>query len=161
MSHPGGKTYVIGSDSNGYALKMELRAFLDSEGVSYEDVGVCGPDEDTMYPVIAERVARAIRDSGYVKNGILVCGTGIGMSIAANKFRGIYAAVCHDIYSAERARLSNDSNVIAMGAQIVGPVLAVRLLARWLSLEYVDGRSTPKILRIREIENREMNEKAQ
>ena len=83
------------------------------------------------------------------------------MSIAANKFRGIYAAVCHDIYSAERARLSNDSNVIAMGAQIVGPVLAVRLLARWLSLEYVDGRSTPKILRIREIENREMNEKAQ
>lgn len=160
MSHPNGKTYVIGSDGNGYALKMELKAYLDSEGVPYEDVGVHGSDEDTMYPVIAERAARAIRDSGYVKNGILVCGTGIGMSIAANKFKGIYAAVCHDIYSAERARLSNDANVITLGAQIVGPVLAVRLLARWLSLEFVPGRSTPKILRIREIEKNEMSEAA-
>lgn len=156
MPYSDGKAYVIGSDANGHALKTELKAFLDSEGVPYEDVGVCSCDEDTMYPVIAERVAKAVRDSGYTKNGILVCGTGIGMSIAANKFRGIYAAVCHDIYSAERARLSNNTNVITMGAQIIGPALAVRILAKWLSLEFVPGRSTPKIQRIREIEESEM-----
>jgi ribose 5-phosphate isomerase B len=97
-------------------------------------------------------VAEKIVASNYEKEGILICGTGIGMAITANKFRGIYAAVCHDSYSAERARLSNNSNVLCMGARIIGPELAKKILREWLNLEFKGGRSLPKVQRIAAIE---------
>ena len=94
------------------------------------------PDDQTEYPVVAQRAMEKIIASNYSKEGILICGTGIGMAITANKFPGIYAAVCHDNYSAERARLSNNSNVLCMGARIIGPELAKKVLREWLSLEF-------------------------
>lgn len=127
---------------------------LRDRGVPFECVGVDSPDDHTAYPEIARRAAEAIVTSGYVKDGVLLCGTGIGMAIVANKFPGIYAACCHDIYSAERARLSNDANVLTMGALVVGPALARRILVEWLSLHFVPGRSTPKVEAIREIERK-------
>jgi len=97
-------------------------------------------------------VAQEIIDSDYSKQGILICGTGIGMAITANKFPGIYAAICHDGYSAERARLSNDANIITMGARVIGPELAKSIVTTWLSLEFKPGRSSDKLALIKKFE---------
>ncbi|ACL69088.1 ribose 5-phosphate isomerase B [Halothermothrix orenii] len=147
------KQYVIGSDNAGYPLKEIIKELLESEGLEYEDVGVDSDQDKTIYPEIAERVVNRIKKSNYEKEGILICGTGIGMAITANKFSRIYAAVCHDVYSAERARLSNDTNVITMGARVIGPVLAKKIIREWLSLEFKPGRSTPKLKQIKKYEN--------
>lgn len=151
------KEFVIGGDRAAYSLKEDLKKYLDELNVSYKDVGVFSDDEDTYYPIIAKRVATEIIESDYEKEGILICGTGIGMAITANKFPGIYAASVYDIYGAERSKLSNDTNVITFGARITGPVLAKKLLKKWLSLEFVDGRSTPKLKKIREFEKENFN----
>lgn len=143
---------VIGCDNAAVTLKNEIKEFLSKEGFVFTDVGVNSSDDETIYPLVAEKVAKEIMLSKYQKNGILICGTGIGMAIAANKFPGIYAAVCHDNYSAERARLSNNSNVICMGARIIGPELAKKVLKEWLTLEFKGGRSLPKVEKIKEIE---------
>ena len=148
------KNIVIGCDKIGVELKNKILRVLEDEGVPYEDVGVANEEDETMYPLIAERLVGKIIDSGYKKEGILICGTGIGMAIAANKFPGIYAAVCHDSYSAERAKLSNDSNVITLGARVIGPELAKIIVREWLKLEFVSGSSTPKIGKIKEFEKR-------
>ena len=100
------KSIVIGCDSAAVALKETIIAVLKEEQIPYEDVGVHNADDESIYPLVAEAVCERISASDYSKEGILLCGTGIGMAITANKFPGIYAAVCHDIYSAERARLS-------------------------------------------------------
>jgi ribose 5-phosphate isomerase B len=97
-------------------------------------------------------VCNEIQDSNYEKDGILICGTGIGMAMSANKFKGIRAAVCHDNFSAERAKLSNDANVLCMGERVIGPELAKKITKEWLSLKFVDGSSTPKVNAIKEIE---------
>jgi ribose 5-phosphate isomerase B len=152
------KPLVIGCDNAAFRLKQEIMAFLDSQGYIYEDIGVNSEDDETMYPSIAEGVAKEIMSSGYSKEGILLCGTGIGMAITANKFPGVYAAVCHDNYSAERARLSNNANVICMGARVIGPELAKKILTEWLSLRFLGGRSLPKVAKIKEIEGRVINE---
>lgn len=147
------KHYVIGCDNAAVGLKRQLIGLLEELGHSYEDVGVGPEGDETIYPSIAEAVARRIMESNYEKEGILICGTGIGMAITANKFPGIYAAVCHDNFSAERARLSNNTNVICMGARVIGPELAKKILREWLSLEFQGGRSLPKVSRIEEIES--------
>lgn len=148
------KEIVIGCDNAAVELKNVLIGLLKEEGYKFENVGVDSADDPTEYPLVAQQVAEKIIASKYQKEGILVCGTGIGMSITANKFPGIYAAVCHDSYSAERARLSNNSNVICMGARIIGPELAKKTLREWLSLEFTGGRSLSKVQRIMEIEKR-------
>jgi ribose 5-phosphate isomerase B len=148
------KQYVIGCDNAAVELKRELIKLLQAEGLAYQDLGVDNQADETMYPLVAERVAQAIIASHYQKEGILICGTGIGMAITANKFPGIYAAVCHDIYSAERARLSNNTNIICMGARVIGPELAKKILLEWLNLEFQGGRSSSKVEKIREIEGR-------
>ena len=102
-------------------------------------LGWTAPRIKNGYPVIAHRVADTIIASNYAKEGILVCGTGIVMAITANKFPGIYAAVCHDYYSAEHTRLSHNSNVFCMGARIIGPELAKKILREWLGLEFKGG----------------------
>ncbi len=148
------KHYVIGCDNAAVELKKVLIGVLEEQGLAYEDVGVDSIADETIYPEIAERVAEKIIASEYQKEGILICGTGIGMAITANKFPGIYAAVCHDIYSAERARLSNNSNVICLGARVIGPELAKMIFLEWLRLEFQGGRSLPKVAKIKEIERR-------
>ena len=146
------KQLVIGCDNAATHLKKTIIDMLDTEGISYIDVGVNESTDDTMYPEIASKVIKIIEQSGFKKEGILLCGTGIGMSVAANKFKGIYAAVCHDVFSAERARLSNDTNIITMGARVIGPELAKKILKEWLSLEFKPSSSSDKINLIKEYE---------
>ncbi len=146
------KELVLGCDNAAVSLMDEICKYLDSQNIPYTYVGVSQETDDTLYPLIAQKVAEEIIASDYQKEGILICGTGIGMSITANKFPGIYAAVCHDNYSAERARLSNNSNVLCMGARVIGPELAKKVLNEWLSLEFKGGRSQSKVDTIKKIE---------
>ncbi len=154
------KHIYIGCDSLAYGLKQELMKFLTQNDVPFTDVGEFSPDSSEMYPVVAQKVCERIIKSGYTSEGILLCGTGIGMAISANKFPGIYAAVCHDPYSAERARLSNNTNVITMGARIVGAELAKKILKEWLTQEFVPGSSTPKVEKIKEFEHQNFKQLA-
>ena len=148
------KELVLGCDNAAVSLMNEVRQYLDEQNIPYTYLGVEDDSDSTFYPLIAQRVAEEIIASGYTKEGILICGTGIGMSITANKFEGIYAAVCHENYSAERARLSNNANVLCMGARIIGPELAKKVLAEWLNLEFKGGRSLAKVQEIMKIEER-------
>ena len=147
------KELILGCDNAAVGLMKEVMKFLTEKGIKYTFLGVQSEDEKRYYPLVAKDVAQAIIDSDYTKDGILICGTGIGMSITANKFPGIYAAVIHDPYSAERARLSNNANVACLGARIVAPELAKKLLSEWLGLEFdPNSRSQPKLDCIIEIE---------
>ncbi len=140
------KTIVVGCDNAAVSLKNELIELLIVKGIEYEDLGVMDESDQTYYPAIAESVCDKIIESGYEKEGLLICGTGIGMAMTANKFPGIFAAVCHDNYSAERARLSNNGNLLCLGARIIGVELAKKILLEWLSLSYTpNGRSQPKV----------------
>lgn len=142
------KKIAIGCDPNASDLKMALIDLFDAEGYEYEDFG----SEDVIYANVAFKVAEAVASGEYWR-GVLICGTGIGMSIAANKVEGAYAALISDDYSAERAALSNNANVVTLGSQVTGPVLAKRLVKTWLSNEFVPGsRSEPKVNRICEYE---------
>ena len=150
------KKIVIGCDNAAVDLKQTIIAFLKAKGYEVENIGCDSILDNTYYPNIAEKVCNKIIESNYEKEGILICGTGIGMAMTANKFPGIRAAVCHDNYSAERAKLSNDANVLCMGARIIGPELAKKVTAEWLSLEFADGNSTPKVNAIRVLEERNL-----
>lgn len=141
-----GKPIVIGCDNAAVDMKMELISVIKQLEIPYEDIGVNSDKDGIVYPSVAEKVCKAIIDSDYQKEGILICGTGIGMSMSANKFPGIFAAVCHDNFSAERSRLSNNGNVLCMGSRVVGFELAKKILREWLTLSYVpDGGSQPKV----------------
>ncbi|TCL59245.1 ribose 5-phosphate isomerase B [Hydrogenispora ethanolica] len=141
---------AIGSDEAGFGLKEKIRQFLTDMGFEVKDYGVYDT-QPVLYPDIAVRVAQAIA-AGHHERGILVCGTGIGMAIAANKVPGVRAAVCHDPYSAERARKSNDAQIMALGARIIGEELAKLLVTTWLHSEFQGGGSTPKVAKITEYE---------
>lgn len=149
-------TIVAGCDNAAVDLKNTLVASLRESGVTVEDEGCTDSRDPVPYPKIAERVCRRIIDSGYAKRGLLVCGTGVGMCMCANKFPGIRAAVGHDAFSAERSILSNDGNVICFGARVIGPELAKKILREWVSLEFRDGPSTPKVQAIAELERQTM-----
>jgi ribose 5-phosphate isomerase B len=147
---------AIGADDAGYELKAVLGALLDELGIPYHDVGVdsAAPpadDDPVDYPDVAARVALGIRDGRYDR-GILVCGTGIGMAIAANKVPGVRAAQAHDVYSAERARKSNDAQVLTLGARVIGPELAKTVVRAWLASEFAGGGSTRKVDKINLLE---------
>ena len=147
------KPIVIGCDNAAVELKQTLIGVLKQLNIPYEDVGVESEQDQTLYPEVAERVCETIMQSDYQKEGIIICGTGIGMAMTANKFPGIFAAVCHDSFSAERSRLSNNGNVICMGARVIGPELAKKILREWLTLEYVPGGSSqPKVDCMRNID---------
>jgi len=143
---------AIGSDQFGYALKENLKAHLVRLGHEPVDFG-CLPDESVDYPDVAILVAEKIAHGEYLR-GILVCGTGIGMAITANKIPGVRAACCHDPYSAERARASNDAQILTMGAEIVGPSLGRYLVDIWLASEFAGGRSTRKVEKIKQLDER-------
>jgi ribose 5-phosphate isomerase B len=153
---PGPVRVAIGADDAGYPLKAALVRYLDEWGLAYEDVGVASAEpvtEDSAidYPDVAQVVALGIRD-GRWERGILVCGTGIGMAIVANKVRGIRAAQAHDVYSAERARKSNDAQIVTMGARVIGPELAKMIVRAFLESEFAGGASTRKVDKIRQLE---------
>lgn len=146
------RTIVIGCDNAAVALKDTLRNHLEKMGLQVEDVGCFSSDDNTVYPLVAKKVCEKIIDSNYQKRGILVCGTGIGMCMTANKFKGIRAAVGHDIFSANRSILSNDGNVLCFGERVIGSELAKLIAGEWVQLEFVDGPSTPKVQAITKIE---------
>ena len=139
---------AIGSDEAGYALKETLAAYVRSLGREVHDYG-CYSVDAVDYPDVAERVALSVA-AGRHDRGILVCGTGIGMAITANKVPGIRAAQAHDTYSAERARLSNDAQIVTLGARVVGPELAKSIVRVWLEAEFA-GEASPSIVKVRKM----------
>lgn len=145
---------AIGCDNAALELKEIIKDYLSkSRGIEFEDVGISNLEENDIYPDIAKKVANLIQDkTNGIDFGILLCGTGIGMSITANKFKGIKAAVCHDAFSATRAKLSNNTNVLTMGARVIGPETAKMVTDIWLDNKYTGGRSVSKVTRIDEFE---------
>lgn len=125
---------ALGNDHGGYGLKQEVIKYLEAQGLEYKDYG-CYSEASCDYPVYARKVAEAVA-SGMCESGILICGTGIGMSIAANKVSGIRAAVCHDCFSAQATREHNDANILAMGARVIGPGLAVKIVDIFLNTAF-------------------------
>jgi ribose 5-phosphate isomerase B len=141
---------AIGCDEAAYDLKIAVIEHLKEKNIDVDDFGAA-QGETVLYPDIAIKVAEAIARGEYEK-GILMCGTGIGMCITANKVPGIRAAVCHDPYSAERSRKSNDAQIMCMGARVIGTELAKTLVDIWLDCNFSGGRSLSKITRISEYE---------
>ena len=141
---------AIGSDHGGFALKEEIKKYLDSKHIAYEDYGTL-TGESCDYPDIASAACQAIA-SGKCDRGILICGTGIGISMAANKVKGIRAACCSDYFSAKYTRLHNDANVLCMGGRVVGPGLATELVEVFLSTQFEGGRHQRRIDKISAIE---------
>ena len=150
------KTIVIGCDNAAVNMKNALMKFMQDKGYTVENVGCDSADDPTYYPYVAEKVCEKIIESNYEKEGVLICGTGLGMAMTANKFPGIRAGVCHDSFSGERLKLSNKGNVICFGERVIGVELAKKILGEWLSLEFKDGPSTPKVEAITEIEKKTM-----
>ena len=128
---------AIGSDHGGFELKKEVMAHLDARGLEYKDFGTYS-DASCDYPVYGKAVAKAVA-SGECERGIIICGTGIGISIAANKVKGIRAALCGDCFSAEATRQHNDANVLALGARVVGPGLALKIVDTFLDTPFSNG----------------------
>lgn len=147
---------AIGCDEAAYKLKVELIKHLAGKGFEVKDFGA-NEGEVVLYPDIAVAVGMAVA-KGDFERAILVCGTGIGMSIAANKVPGIRAAVCHDSFSAQRSRKSNDAQIMCLGERVIGVELAKNLLDVWLESEFSGGGSAPKVNRINEYEHQFMKE---
>ncbi|MFP3916627.1 ribose 5-phosphate isomerase B [Lysinibacillus telephonicus] len=141
---------AISSDHGGNNLRKEIMSLLDDLDISYEDFGPQSSDS-VDYPDYAKPVADGVA-SGKFDRGILICGTGIGMSIAANKVKGIRCALVHDVFSAKATRCHNDSNVLAMGERVIGPGLACEIVKAWLNTDFEGGRHTRRIDKISELE---------
>lgn len=141
---------AIGCDEAGFALKNIITEHLKTLGVDVVDYG-CPSTDPVDYPDVAERLARDIA-AKKAERGILICGTGIGMAIAANKVPGVYAAQAHDTFSAERARKSNNAQVITLGARVIGPELAKQIITAWMNSEFAGGNSARKVEKIHKIE---------
>ena len=150
-----GNRIAIGSDDAGLSLKSVLVAHVTAAGLAIDDIGVDSPDQAASagidYPDVAETLARGIIQGRWTR-GILVCGTGIGMAIAANKVPGIRAAQAHDVYSAERARKSNDAHIVTLGARVIGEELAKMIVTAFLSSDFGGGQSTRKVDKLRSLD---------
>lgn len=144
---------VIGADHAGYGLKEELKSVLREEGVEFLDVGTMNGEESVDYPDFAEAVARKVANHEFDR-GVIICGTGIGVAIAANKVPGIRAANCSDPVSARYSRQHNDANVLTVGERIVGVAVAQEILRAWLRAEFEGGRHARRVNKISEIERR-------
>jgi ribose 5-phosphate isomerase B len=141
---------AVGADDAGAPLKDRLAAYLQRRGFEVRDFG---NGEGRDYPDVAAEVAEAVA-RGEHDRALLVCGTGLGMAIAANKVPGVRAATAHDPYSAERARKSNNAQVLTMGARVIAPEAAEKVLDHWLSAEFEGGRSTPKVAKLEDLDSR-------
>jgi len=133
----------IASDHAGYELKEIIKNYFDMNDITYTDFGTHST-ESVDYPVYAKKVCASIQ-TGESDFGVLVCGTGIGMCIAANKHRNIRAACCHDTFSAKMSRLHNDANVITMGSRVIGSGLALDILKKFLATDFEGGRHSERL----------------
>ena len=142
---------VIDCDDAAIELKKIVTEHLRKSGAEVTDLDYLGSHEGAFYPEIGYNLALTIQ-KGEFDRGILICGTGLGMAMIANKVEGVYAGVCHDVFSAERLRKSNDAQVITMGARVIGPELAKTILDAWLKSEFQGGGSTAKVQHMRDLE---------
>lgn len=145
---------VIDCDDAAIAMKKVIVDHLTASGVEVTDLDYLGSKKDAFYPEIGFNLAKKIQDGSF-ERGILICGTGLGMAMIANKVEGVYAGVCHDVFSAERLRKSNDAQVLTMGARVIGPELAKTIVTAWLKSEFQGGGSQPKVDQMRALEKQE------
>lgn len=150
---------VIDCDDAAVELKKTIVKHLESRGVEITDLDYLGQKAGAFYPEIGYNLALKIRDGSF-ERGILICGTGLGMAMIANKVEGVYAGVCHDVFSAERLRKSNDAQVLTMGARVIGPELAKTIVDAWLVSEFQGGGSAAKVEQMRELERQSFNKAA-
>lgn len=143
---------AIGSDHGGYNLKEDIKKYLKENGIEFKDFGTDSVDS-CDYPDYAFRVSRAVAEGEFDK-GILICGTGIGISIAANKVKGIRAALCGDTFSARMSREHNDANILCLGERVTGRGLAEEIVAVWLEVEFAGGRHKTRVDKILEFEKK-------
>lgn len=143
---------AIGSDHGGFELKQKIISFLEENNFDFKDFGTYDA-ASVDYPDYALQVAEAIAQGDYDR-GILVCGTGIGIGIAANKVPGIRAALCNDTFSARASREHNDANILTIGERVVGPGLALDIVKIWLESEFTGGRHSKRLDKIRAIEEK-------
>lgn len=142
---------AIGSDHAALEFKKEIEDYLDTKGIEYKDFG-CYSKDRTDYPIYGEKVGKAVASGEYEK-GLLFCGTGVGISLSANKVNGIRAVVCSDCYTAQLSRQHNNTNILALGARVVGIELAKMIIDIWLSTEFEGGRHQDRIDMIKRIED--------
>lgn len=147
---------VIDADDAAFGLKNVIVEHLKSKGIEVEDLDYIGIKSDATYPEVGYNLAKKVRDES-LDRAILICGTGLGMAMIANKVEGVFAGVCHDVYSAERLRVSNNAQVLTMGARVVGEELAKTIVDAWLKAEYRGGRSAPKVDTMRNLEKESFN----
>lgn len=143
---------ALGSDHGGFALKEEIRKYLEEKGVAYKDFG-CYNTDSCDYPDMAVSPCKAVL-SGECSSAVLLCGTGIGISMAANKIKGIRAACCSDYFSAKYTRAHNDANVLCMGGRVVGVGLACELVEVFLNTSYEGGRHSLRLKKLSALENK-------
>lgn len=145
---------AIGCDHGGYKLKEEVKKYLDEQGIAYKDFGT-DSEERTDYPIYAEKVAKSVQ-SGECEKGILICGTGFGMTIIANKFKGIRCASCWNEEVAKLLKAHNNANIIALPGRFINISQAVAILRGWMASEFMGGRHSDRLQMIEEIENKNM-----
>ena len=126
---------AIGSDKSGFAVKEAVKAYLQEAGVDFDDLGTTNPNEVHPYYRVASEVAPLVQNGTYDR-AVLICGTGAGMCVVANKFKGVYAVACEGVYAAKMARAINNANVLCMGGWIVGPEMAVEMLKTFLATDW-------------------------
>lgn len=143
---------AVGSDHAGYALKSEVIKFLTDNGYEVKDMGTCN-ECSVDYPDFGLAVAEAVKN-GECEKGIVICGTGLGISMAANKVPGIRAAVCTDSYMAKMSREHNDANILSLGARVVGTGLALEIVEAWIKTEFQGGKHLTRINKISDIEKK-------
>ena len=141
---------AIGSDHGGFNLKAEITKTFTQENVEFRDFGTHST-ESVDYPDIARLIGQAVI-SGECTRGIIICGTGIGVSIAANKMKGIRAALCHDEFSAEMSRAHNNANILTMGERVIGAGLACKIVSTWLKTDFLGGRHGCRVDKITQLE---------
>ncbi len=141
----------IGSDHGGFELKGHIIKYLENKGIEFKDYGTYN-ENSVDYPDCAAPVCRAVQN-GEIENGILICGTGIGISMAANKYKGIRAALCSDVYSAKMAKQHNNAQIICLGGRVTGRELAFMIVDTWLDTEFEGGRHCDRIAKIHAVEN--------
>jgi ribose 5-phosphate isomerase B len=145
------KRIAIGCDHRGFGLKEPIVSFLQNEGYSYQDFG-CHSTEPVDYPDIAQKVGEAVAP-GNSDQGVLICSTGIGMCIAANKIQGVRAALCHNVFAAQRARQHNDANVLCLAGEDVDASVALEIVKSFLTTDFEGGRHTRRVNKIRALES--------
>ena len=144
---------AIDSDDAGIDLKRVILAHMRDLNIDVEDLDLLA-SRKVDYPDVGYNLAKHVAGKEFDR-GILICGTGLGMAMIANKVEGVFAGVCHDVYSAERLSKSNDAQVLTMGARVIGPELAKTVVSAWLNSEFQGGGSAPKVARMRELEKME------